>query len=246
MNVKWMNCGLLLIKKTLDESELQSEYGRTWIWTALDSDTRLIICYLVGDRTLDSCRTFLKELSCRVDNMPLFTSDELVHYQTVLGEIYSEEVPVVPTGKRGRPKNPDRKIDTELDYAVVHKTREKGKVVKVERRIIYGDEQRIDEKIAKSPGKKINTSYIERSNGTLRQNNSHLRRKSLTFAKEMPYFKARTALTILIYNCIRPHYTLSKNKDKTYTPRTPALVAKLIDKNWTIEQAYRKPYILYQ
>jgi hypothetical protein len=163
-----------------------------------------------------------------VVNKPLFTSDELVHYETVLREVYSEEIPVERTGKRGRPRKPERKIDPQLDYAVVHKTREKGKVVKVERRIVYGDEKRIDAKIAQSPGKKINTSYIERANGTLRQTDSHLKRKSQTFAKEIPHLKAKLAVVILMYNCIRPHNTLSKNPDKTYTPRTPALAAKLI------------------
>ena len=241
-----MNYGRLCIKKTLDESELQLQYGQTWIWAALDSTTRLIVSYLVGNRTLDSCREFLKQLHSRVDNIPLFTSDELVHYETVLGEIYSEEIPVAPTGKRGRPKKPVRKIDPELDYAVVHKTREKGKVVKVERRIVYGEEGRIEEKLAKSPGKKINTSYMERVNGTLRQTDSHLRRKSLTFAKEMPYFKARLAVIVFVYNCIRPHYTLSKNPDKSYTPRTPALVAKLIERNWTVGSAFKTPIILCQ
>jgi IS1 family transposase len=213
-------------KKTLDEKELQAQYGQTWIWAALDSTSRLIICYLVGDRTLESCRAFISQLSSRVDNKPLFTSDELVHYETVLGEVYSEEIPVAPTGKRGRPKKPEKRIDPQLDYAVVHKTREKGKVVKVERRIVYGDEKRIDEKIAQSPGKKINTSYIERVNGTLRQTDSHLRRKSQTFAKEMPHFKAKIAVIVLFYNCIRP------------------LAANLIDKNWTCESAYRKPLML--
>jgi IS1 family transposase len=228
-------------KKTHDEKELEAQYGQTWIWAALDSDSRLIICYFVGDRTLESCREFLGILSSRVDNTPLYTSDELVHYKTVLGDIHSEEIPVKPTGKRGRPRKPEKKIDPELDYAVVHKTREKGKVVKVERRIVFGQEKRIDEKIAKSPGKKINTSYIERVNGTLRQTDSHLRRKSQTFAKEMPHFKAKLAVIILMYNCIRPHSTLSKNSDKTYTPRTPALVAKLIEQNWTVYSAYRRP-----
>ena len=193
---------------------------------------------------MESCREFLTELASRVDNKPLFTSDELPHYRTILSEIYSEEIPVEKTGKRGRPRNPIRKIDPELDYATVHKTREKGKAVKVERCIVYGDEKRIEEKIAKGPGKKINTSYIERFNGTARQNDAHLRRKSNTFAKEMPYFKARLAIIVLFYNCIREHGTLSKNPDKTRTPRTPALAAKLIEKNWTFEAAYRKPLIL--
>ncbi|MDR3326768.1 MAG: IS1 family transposase, partial [Prevotellaceae bacterium] len=70
-----------------------------------------------------------------------------------------------------------------LDYAVVHKTRENGRIVKVEKRIVFGDEERIKQKLLQSVSSKINTAYIERSNGTLRQLNSHLRRKSLTFAK---------------------------------------------------------------
>jgi len=216
-------------------------YGQTWIWAALDSSHRLIVSYMIGNRTLESCRKFIGELSTRIDNIPLFTSDELVHYKTVLGEVYSEEIPVTSTGEIGRSQKPERKINPELDYATVHKTRKKGKIVKVERRIVYGEEKRINEKIAKGPGKKINTSYIERVNGTLRQSDSHLRRKSQTFAKEKPHLEARLAVVVLMYNCIRPHGTLSKNPDKTTTPRTPALSAKLIEKNWTVDSAFKTP-----
>jgi len=244
MNVRWMSYGRLSIKKTLDDADLRAQYGQTWVWSAIETATRLIVCYLVGDRTLESCRAFLTEFSSRVDNIPLFTSDELPHYKTILSEIYSEEIPVEKSGKKGRPPKPARRVDPELDYATVHKTRENGKIVKVERRIVYGDQKRIEEKIDKGPGKKINTSYIERFNGTARQTDAHLRRKSMTFAKEMPYFKARIAIIVLFYNCIREHGTLSKNLDKTHTPRTPALVAKLIEKNWTFEAAYKKPLLL--
>jgi len=60
----------------------------------------------------------------------------------------------------------------------------------------------------------------------------------------MPYFKARLAIIVLFYNCIRAHETLNKNPDKKYTPRTPASVAKLIEENWTFEAAYKKPLII--
>jgi hypothetical protein len=40
----------------------------------------------------------------RIDNKPLFTSDELVHYETILRENFSTKAPFEPTGKRGRPK----------------------------------------------------------------------------------------------------------------------------------------------
>jgi hypothetical protein len=142
-------------KKALDENDHKALYGQTWVWAAMDPATRLIVCYLIGDRTLESCREFLQDLSARVDNTPLFVTDELPHYKTVLSEIYSEEIPVEKTGKRGRPRKPERKINSDLDYATVHKTRKKGKITKVERRIVYGEEKRIDEKIAKGPGKKL-------------------------------------------------------------------------------------------
>ena len=146
-----MNCGLLFKKKALTEDDLKAQYrvlrtqykyGQTWIWAAIDSSTRLIVCYLVGNRTLESCRKFLKDLSSRACNIPLFTSDELVHYKTILSEIYSTEIPVEKTGKRGRPRKPIKVIEPDLDYATVSKTREKGKVVKVETNIVFGDEKR--------------------------------------------------------------------------------------------------------
>jgi transposase InsO family protein len=68
---------------------------------------------------------------------------------------------------------------------------------------------------------KINTAYIERSNGTLRQMNSHLQRKSMKFVKENRYFQAKLSVIVTHYNFIKPHGTLSRNQDKSYIPRTP-------------------------
>jgi hypothetical protein len=36
-------------KKRVSEQEL----GKKWIWTAIDTPTRLIVCFLIGDRTLE-------------------------------------------------------------------------------------------------------------------------------------------------------------------------------------------------
>jgi IS1 family transposase len=230
-------------KKTLTVEELKKGYGKTWIWTAIDPNTRLIISFLVGKRTLSSCRKYFKQLLSRIDNKPLFTSDELVHYETVLRENFSICEPQEKSGKRGRPRKDKKTIDPELNYAVVHKTREKGKVVKVETKIVFGDEESIKQKLSKSPSNKINTAYVERSNGTLRKMDSHLRRKSLTFAKEKKCLEARLSLIIFFYNFIRPHGTLSKNADKTQTARTPALYAGITDKNWDVQYAFKKSYL---
>jgi hypothetical protein len=127
-------------------------------------------------------------LLSRIENKPLFVSDELVDYETVLKENFSTGTVPERNGNRGRlPKKKKLTVDDDLDYAVVHKTRENGKMKKVELRIVFGDAKRIEQKLSQSVSNKINTSYIERSNGTLRQINSHLRRQSLTFAKELKY-----------------------------------------------------------
>ena len=205
----------------MSEEDIEKEYGSKWIWTAFSPENRLILCHFVGDRTLESCREFFDSLLQRIENKPLFVSDELVHYKTILKEKYSVKETIPQTGKRGRPRKPIQYVDPELDYAVVHKTRENGKVVKVEQKIVFGNEERIGSKLYKSVSNKINTAYIERSNGTLRLMNSHLQRKSIKFAKEMEYFRAKLNIIIMHYNFIKPHGTLSKNPDKSCTPRTP-------------------------
>lgn len=184
---------------------------------------------------MDDGRTFLEELARRLSgNKPLFTSDELAHYETLIKAVYSTEVPVEPTGKPGRPKNPEVVVDEDVDYATVHKTRECGRVIKVEREIVFGDAQRIDTRLdASSCSSKINTSFVERINGTLRQLDAHLRRKALTFAKAPNWFAAKLSLCVANYNFIRPHGTLSRNHDRTFTPRTPAMQAGILDRVWT-------------
>jgi hypothetical protein len=102
--------------------------------------TRLLITFWIGGRELDDARQMLKDLIGRCLGKPLFVSDELPHYGTVLGEIFHTLVPPESTGKPGRPKNPERVIEADLDYATVHKTRQDGHVIKVERKVVHGSE----------------------------------------------------------------------------------------------------------
>jgi len=230
-------------KRTFSEEDLIEEYGRTWIWTALEPESRLIIYHLVGDRTLDECRIFFKELLSRIDNKPLFVSDELPHYESIIFENFNKEIEFQKTGKRGRPKAPIKVIDPEINYAVVHKTREKGKITKVDKRIVFGTEESIKECLKKTISNTINTSYIERSNLTLRQNDAHLQRKTLKFAKNMDYFEAKLNIIIFHYNFIKTHWSLSKNEDKSFTPRTPAMKANIVKNKWTIKFAFMYPVL---
>jgi hypothetical protein len=62
----------------------------------------------------------------------LFTSDELPHYAGGLKELFHKLIAQKPTGQPGRPRSLEKVIDEKLDYATIHKTREKGRIVKVE------------------------------------------------------------------------------------------------------------------
>jgi len=65
----------------------EQELGKKCIWTAIDTPTRLIVSFLIGDRTFEDVRRFLKDLVSRTRQKPLFTSDELFHYADALKEL---------------------------------------------------------------------------------------------------------------------------------------------------------------
>jgi IS1 family transposase len=167
-------------------------------------------------------------------NKPLFVSDELSHYATVLRELYSHKEPVPRTGKRGRPVNSKQVIDYDLDYATVKKTRAKGHIVKVERSVVYGTKSSVKARLKMTPSNTINTSYVERSNLSWRTWDAHLARKSLTFAKSNRWLEAKLSICIVWYNFVRPHATLSKNSIIKPARVTPAMAYGLTSRPWTL------------
>jgi IS1 family transposase len=228
-------------KSSGSQEDLEWQYGRTWIWTAIDAPTRLLITFWIGGRELEDARQLLKDLAGRLQSKPLFVSDELPHYGTVLAELFHELLPVAPTGKRGRPRNPERVVDADLDYATVHKTRQDGRVIKVECKVIHGSEQRISARLADSPSCTINTAYIERSNLDWRLWDAHLARKSPTVARSMRWLKAKFAICVACYNFIRAHETLSRGEDRIFRPMTPGMAANVTDHPWTFDELLTYP-----
>lgn len=183
----------------------------------------------------------LKDLASRCQCKPLFVSDELPHYGTVLGEMFCERVDPAPTGKRGRPRKPEQVIDADLDYATVHKTRQGAQVIKIERKIVHGSEQSVLARLENSPSQTINTAYIERSNLDWRLWDAHLARKAPTAARSMRWLKAKFAICVACYNFIRAHETLSRGLDRIFRPKTPAMAAGVADHQWTFSELLAFP-----
>lgn len=119
-----------------------------------------------------------------------------------IDEAMVEVYGVVPESQgRGRP--PTRKRPQPgWQYLQVVKQREKGRVVGVKLRVIFGDAEEVLALLGKS------TAYIERTHLTMRLFNGRLTRKTLAFSKLLEMYRASAAWEDLVYNLARPLKTL--------------------------------------
>ena len=49
--------------------------GGVWTWTAIDADTKLMVTYAVGDRTIATARRIMEDLCERLSNRVQTMSD---------------------------------------------------------------------------------------------------------------------------------------------------------------------------
>ena len=222
------------------------DVGDMWIWRAIALPSRLrIVSHLSHERSEREAINFLAKIKAKTDgHAPFFTSDELPAYTVALLATYSTPEPPPVKRGRGRPrKEPKRIVDPQLCYAQVDKVRVGGRVVEVNRRIVFGTEDamlRILEAIG--CGSQINTAYIERDHLTSRQSNGRLVRKTLSHSKSKEYLQAHLNFEDAVYNFVRPHNALKLKlrrrgkHGRKWQPRTPAMAAGLTDHIWTLEE----------
>ena len=79
----------------------------------------------------------------------------------------------------------------------------------------------------------VSTSYVERSNLTMRMQMRRFTRLTNAFSKKAENHAHAVALHFVHYNFCRPHQTLTKAAKGVY--RTPAMAAGLTDHVWKIE-----------
>ncbi len=87
-----------------------------------------------GKRTTENTEKVVDEFRERTGGRPMnliliLDSNEYAPYKGAILDAYGKEVTPPPTGKPGRPKNPYKVPPSDLNYATVHKTREKGRLI---------------------------------------------------------------------------------------------------------------------
>jgi len=234
-------------KKEGNLSELEAlerEWGDAWVWVAFDPETKVILGFVVGKRTKDNAIRLLNRVKEVLGEgcLPLFTSDELASYEDALVQVFGVTVQPERKGTRGRFPNPIKVHHPKLNYAVVHKERKRNSIVKVDRRIVTGSEEAVNSALSASKvSTKVNTSFIERVNGTLRACNGRLIRKSLGFSQDGDMLRDSLCVTIGYNHLCRSHKGLRlevklRPNDRRWIQRSPVMALGKTDHVWSVRE----------
>ena len=214
---------------------------------AFDPEHRLVLSVVPGERTAENVAAVVEDFRRRTGGrlMNLITTDGYSAYEEAILDAYGETVTPPRTGKRGRPRAPYKVAPTGLTYAVVEKTREKGRVVKVATRAVFGTMAAVIMALGMSRvSQSINTSFVERENATDRHRNARKARRTYRFSKHWRFHEAVTYLTLYIYNFCWPVRTLAVKDDRgRKQKRSPAMAAELTDHIWTMAEWFAMPAV---
>jgi IS1 family transposase len=179
--------------------------GDVWTWTAIDADSKLVIAWLVGGRDAGYAYDFMCDVAGRLTGRVQVTTDGHAAYLHTVPEAFGFEV----------------------DFAQLVK--------------VYGADPREDQRryspaqclgaekhrvIGNPAMEHVSTSYVERSNLTLRMANRRFTRLTNAFSKKLANHEHMIALYTVWYNLVKMHKTLKM---------TPALAAGVSDTLWSMD-----------
>ena len=212
---------------------------------AYDPESRLVLCVVPGARDAACVEEVVGEVKQRTGGrvMDLLTSDDYPAYESAILNAYGQEIETTPSGRPSRRMVPEKVPPPGLNYATVEKRRERGRVVAVVTRVVFGTMAALVAALGRSKVSRwINTSFLERQNGTDRHRNARKVRKAYTFSKDWRVHEAMTYFTMYSYNFCWPVRTLNERDDMgRLRRRTPAMAAGLADHVWTMREWVTTP-----
>jgi len=160
--------------------------GSVWTWTALDSESKLIVGYHIGTRDAGCAYEFMQDLASRLSGRIQLTTDG---HKAYLGAVFDA-------------------FGADIDYAMLVKLY--GEVPAGAAR--YSPPQCIGANLTPIVGSPdmahVSTSHVERQNLTMRMSMRRFTRLTNAFSKKVQNLEFAVALHFMHYNYCRVHQTL--------------------------------------
>ena len=142
-----------LLEGTL-KGEAPPEAGHTWTWTALDADSKLMLSWLTAPRCYETALELMIDLAQRMQSCKQISTDGLYAYEAAVEDVFGPDG--IDFGQLVKPNTTDSLVDTQTyDRPQPQKTS------------VLGDPDEA----------RINTSFVERMNLTLRMGNRRFHEK---------------------------------------------------------------------
>jgi IS1 family transposase len=185
-------------------------FGDVWTFVALDSDSKLVICWSVGHRNEETTNAFIYDLSLRIRNRIQISSDGLGTYPFAIEAAWSHST--VDYGQLVKHYN---EVPTEE-----RRRYSPSRFVSAEKKAILGEPD----------PNFISTSHVERQNLNIRMESRRMTRLTNAFSKKVENHIHQTAINFAHHNFSRIHKTLRC---------TPAMAAGVTSEVWSIADLIR-------
>jgi IS1 family transposase len=194
-------------KNVREDKESHAEFGDCYTFTAIDPESKLMPCWLVGQRTRECTEEFMNDLAPRLANRIQLTTDGFLPY----------------------PPCVDLAFGGQVDYAIVNKTYAPGfAVVEAKRRYSPAPYVKCTKEVVSGQPVKglISTSLVERANLSMRMGMRRFTRLTNAFSRKLENHMHAVSFYFMVYNFVKIHSSI-----KT----TPAMEAGVTDFLWSME-----------
>src|SRR5438093_2386423 len=227
-----------------DEAIKRLERSPSWVWTAMDPESKLLLVMDVGTRTLAMAQRVVHQVVQRLARgcVPLCLTDGLKEYGTALLTHCGYWVQPERRQAIGPMPKPRWMPLPELRYAHVVKSYRRRRRVGVTHHVVFGTRLAIAQVLARC-GWTINTAFVERRNFDIRQRVAAIGRRVNTLCQGEPGLRDQLVLFQVYHNFVLPHASLrqallrpeltnGRGSATLWRPYTPAMAAGLTDHVW--------------
>jgi IS1 family transposase len=173
-------------QKKVKEEQMAKGAGDIWTWTAIDADTKLVPCWMVGERDLGTATKFIGDLASRLRYRVQLTTDGHKPHLNAIEDAFGSDIDYAPLIKVYGASG-----EAQTRYSP-------SQCIGIECKAVTGNPDPAH----------ISTSFVQRQDLTMRMSIRRFTRLTNAFSKKLENHMAAIALHFMYYNFCRVHQTL--------------------------------------